>query len=74
MVKVYQRLRGSLYIVGIWEARKCVDCRCALSGRARKGTTSERASEGKHDRGYKLSEGRLWYRILYSLPKIHQSS
>jgi hypothetical protein len=49
-----------------------VDCRCALSERARKGRTSERANEGEHDRGYKLSEERLCYRILYSLPKIHK--
>lgn len=57
--------------MGVWKVRKCVDCRCALSEGARKGRTSEGASEGKHDRGDKLSEGRLWYPILYSLPKIH---
>lgn len=74
MVKVSQRKRSSLYIVGVWKVRKSVDCRCALGERARKGRTSKRASEGKHVRGYKWSEGRLWYRILYSLPKIHKSS
>lgn len=45
-----------------------MDCGCALSKRARKGGTNERASEGKHDRGFKLSEAAT----VFVPPKIHK--